>query len=183
MAPTEATRLPMLFTLAVFPTIKHQPVNPRMGEIGIVRVSDLAHVQPIKALKPVESQEIATVAEIPVPEPPKAPEPAPPVSIPSSVNLYTWGNCTYGVASWINVPQDLGNANQWAYNASREGFTVSSVPRVGSVAQTNAGYYGHVALVIGVTDSTVVVREMNYTALGVTSEREAPISEFIYIYF
>lgn len=173
----------MFLTVAVFPTIKHS-VPPKKGEIAIVRVSDLSHTQPLQPIKPIETEQLPVAAEVIAPEPAQAPQPvSQPASTYSSQNLYTWGNCTYGVASWINVPQDLGNANQWAYNASREGFTVSPIPRVGSVAQTTGGYAGHVALVIGVDGDTVTIQEMNYAGLGVTSQRTAPINSFTYIYF
>lgn len=101
----------------------------------------------------------------------------------SGLNDYSWGNCTYGVASWISVPGDLGNANMWAYNANSEGFSVSNIPRVGAVAQTTVGYLGHVAEVIAVDGDTVTVKEMNYNGLGVVDERTTPVSDWTYIYF
>jgi surface antigen len=55
-------------------------------------------------------------------------------------NGYSPGWCTWGVASWVNVPPGLGNANLWAYNAKQMGYVVSSVPKVGSVGQTSAGW-------------------------------------------
>ena len=97
-------------------------------------------------------------------------------------NTYAAGNCTYGVASWVPVPNNWGNANAWASNARSQGYTVSPTPKVGSVATTTAGYYGHVALVIGVTGNTVTIQEMNYAGFGIVSSRSASISEFQYIY-
>lgn len=107
-------------------------------------------------------------------------------SVPQNVsftNSYDWGNCTAGVASWVHVPDDLGNANMWAINAKSEGYEVSDVPQVGSVGQTSAGYWGHVVLVEQVNGDQVYIKEMNAQGLGVVDERWATASDFVYIYF
>jgi len=94
-------------------------------------------------------------------------------------------------ASWCNAPQDSintpwgysrecvswagwrrqqlgrpvygwGNANQWDDGARAAGFRVDSTPEVGAVAQTDAGFYGHVAVVEAVNGGSVTVSEMNY---------------------
>lgn len=98
-------------------------------------------------------------------------------------DTYTPGNCTYGVSSWVVVPQDLGNANTWASQAAAEGYTVSSTPKVGAVAQTSAGAEGHVALVIAINGSQVEVQEMNYEGLGIVDTRWTNITDWSYIYF
>lgn len=100
-------------------------------------------------------------------------------------NGYDYGYCTWYVASRISVPSNWGNANTWAYYAAMSGWTVSSVPRVGSIAQTAAGYAGHVAIVESVnSDGTVTISEMNATAgWGRVDTRKVPISSFEhYIY-
>jgi len=79
-------------------------------------------------------------------------------------NGYAFGYCTWYVASQIPVPSNWGNANTWAYYSALSGWTVSSTPTVGAIAQTSAGYAGHVAIVIGVGDGTVTISEMNATA-------------------
>ncbi|HET9174147.1 MAG TPA: LysM peptidoglycan-binding domain-containing protein [Candidatus Saccharimonadales bacterium] len=66
-------------------------------------------------------------------------------------NGYDYGYCTWYVASRIAVPNNWGNANTWAYYAAAEGWTVSSVPRAGAIAQTPYGYDGHVAIVEAVS--------------------------------
>lgn len=98
-------------------------------------------------------------------------------------NLFEWGNCTWGVASWINVPIS-GNANRWDDNARAKGYQVNPTePLPGAVAQSDAGYYGHVALVLAVAGDTVYVREMNVLGLGVVNESWYPRSHFSsYIY-
>ena len=66
-------------------------------------------------------------------------------------NGYDYGYCTWYVASRIAVPNNWGNANSWAYYASASGWTVSSTPVAGAIAQTPAGYAGHVAVVEAVS--------------------------------
>ena len=96
-------------------------------------------------------------------------------------NGYAYGYCTWYVASRIQVPNNWGNANTWAYYAALSGWTVSSTPTVGAIAQTSAGYAGHVAVVTAVddTDGTVTISEMNATAgWGRVDTRTLPISSF-----
>lgn len=62
-------------------------------------------------------------------------------------NGYDYGYCTYYAAARSGAPSNWGNANTWAYYASLSGWTVSSAPRVGAIAQTSRGYLGHVAIV------------------------------------
>lgn len=100
----------------------------------------------------------------------------------SSGNTYSYGYCTYGVASWVRVPNNWGNANTWASRARAQGYTVNRSPSMGSVATTTAGGLGHVALVIGVDGSRVLVKEMNYKGWNVVSQRWTSASEFVYIH-
>lgn len=99
-------------------------------------------------------------------------------------NGYDYGYCTWYVASRIPVPSNWGNANTWAYYAALSGWTVSSIPRVGSIAQTAAGYAGHVAIVESISGGNVTISEMNATAgWGRVDTRTVPISSFEhYIY-
>jgi hypothetical protein len=108
--------------------------------------------------------------------------PLPVAPVASYSNTYEWGNCTAYVASRVHVPETWGNANTWAYYAAQEGYTVSGVPLVGAVAQTGAGYYGHVALVEAVGDGQVLVSEMNVRGLGVVDQAWYPVGMFNYIY-
>ena len=44
-----------------------------------------------------------------------------------------------------------------------DGYTIDYNPTVGSIAQTDAGYYGHVAFVERVnSDGSILVSEMNW---------------------
>lgn len=95
-------------------------------------------------------------------------------------NLYTPGQCTYGVASRIPIPDNWGNANEWSANAAAQGYTVSDTPKVGSIAQTGGdSYLGHVAIVTAVSpDGSFTVWEENYYGQGVTDERTTSTLEF-----
>ena len=69
---------------------------------------------------------------------------------------YVFGHCTYYVATKIGVPYGLGNANRWDDNAARHGYTLSSLPQPGAIAQTDGfSYYGHVAFVEDVRQNEV----------------------------
>lgn len=99
-------------------------------------------------------------------------------------NGYDYGYCTWYVKNRrADLPNRLGNANQWVYNARNAGFATGSTPQVGAVAQTGAGALGHVAYVEEVySNGTILVSEMNYVAWGVQSTRIASASAFSYIY-
>lgn len=78
-------------------------------------------------------------------------------------NGYDYGYCTWYVATQVAVPTNWGNANTWAYYAALSGWSVSSTPVVGAIAQTSRGYEGHVAVVNAVSaDGTQIqFRDMN----------------------
>jgi surface antigen len=72
-------------------------------------------------------------------------------------NGYDYGYCTWYVANMLPVPNNWGNANTWDNLARVSGWTVSGTPRAGAVAQSNRGYFGHVALVQEVSaDGTMI---------------------------
>ncbi len=100
-----------------------------------------------------------------------------------SGNGYSFGYCTYYVATRRNIPSNWGNANQWYYNAQASGFSVGSKPVPGAIAWTGAGYYGHVAYVESVSGGMVTVSEMNYNGnWDRVTERTVSASSFSYIY-
>jgi len=78
-------------------------------------------------------------------------------------NGYDYGYCTWYVANKVAVPTNWGNANTWAYYGALSGWTVSSVPKAGAIAQTSAGWEGHVAYVEAVSDdgSQIQYSDMN----------------------
>jgi surface antigen len=87
----------------------------------------------------------------------------------------SWGMYNRECVSWAAwrrsdigrpIPGGWGNANQWANSARSAGYTVNSTPEVGAIAQTDAGPFGHVAIVEAIQGSNVVVSEMNYDDEG-----------------
>ncbi|UXR37505.1 CHAP domain-containing protein [Staphylococcus simulans] len=83
----------------------------------------------------------------------------------SGANLYTAGQCTSYAFDRAGgkVGSTWGNANNWANAAAAAGHTVNNIPAAGSIMQSSAGAYGHVAYVEGVnSDGSVRVSEMNY---------------------
>ncbi|MDN8793313.1 CHAP domain-containing protein, partial [Staphylococcus aureus] len=70
----------------------------------------------------------------------------------------------------------LWNANNWDKAAAADGYTNYNIPTVGSIAQTDVGYYGHVLFVERVyNDGIILVSEMNYSAAtGILTYRTVP---------
>jgi N-acetylmuramoyl-L-alanine amidase len=102
---------------------------------------------------------------------------APVITYSSSLNLgsfaanyggngYDYGWCTYYAASRVAVPTNWGNANTWDDYARLSGWTVSTVPVAGAIAQSDAmSYLGHVAYVERVNDDgTIYYSDMNGVA-------------------
>lgn len=88
-----------------------------------------------------------------------------------------WGNCTWYVASYKNVNW-RGNANQWMRNAAAKGHATGSTPTLGAIVQFEGRgynpYYGHVGIVIDMTDTHIIVSDMNYRRLGEVTTRKVP---------
>jgi surface antigen len=81
-------------------------------------------------------------------------------------NGYDYGYCTWYVANRLPVPSNWGNANTWAYYAPSAGWRVSKVPSVGSIAQSTAGYFGHVAVVEAVSDDGTMIKYSDMNGLA-----------------
>ncbi len=86
---------------------------------------------------------------------------------------YGYRNCTDWVAYRVKVaggyvPSGLGNAKTWDDRAPGYGYTVSSTPRQGAAAVSNAGYYGHVMYVESYDPSSgdIVVSDYNRSGTG-----------------
>jgi surface antigen len=73
-------------------------------------------------------------------------------------NAYAYGYCTWYVASRLPVPSNWGNANTWDNLAPLSGWTKSRTPKVGAIAQTDAGYAGHVGIVEAVSDDGTQIK-------------------------
>lgn len=87
-------------------------------------------------------------------------------------------------AAWRTLEEDhvtvyyAGSAYEWARYAKRHGYLVDTNPTPGSVAWTNAGKFGHVAMVEKVLGAYLVVEEYNYLTPGVYSHRVVPATAF-----
>lgn len=98
---------------------------------------------------------------------------------------FPYGYCTWYVAQKRYIPW-AGNAGAWLYNARVAGYATGKTPRVGAIVVTTENrYYGHVALVTGVSGSTFTVSEMNYAGFAkrstrVLSTNSRAIKGFIY---
>lgn len=79
-------------------------------------------------------------------------------------NRFVRGNCTYYVASRIQIPW-LGNANRWIANSKAYGAVVNKTPEVGAILATNESRLGHVAYIESVDGDTFTISEWNYAGL------------------
>ena len=105
-------------------------------------------------------------------------------------NLYDWGQCTWHT---FNRRAQIGkpistywwHAYNWDNAARADGYTVDRNPTVGSILQSDAGYFGHVAFVERINgDGSVLVSEMNFTGNpGYTTYRTIPASQVGYYNF
>lgn len=86
------------------------------------------------------------------------------------------GYCTYYVASRMRITFG-GNAKNWLANARASGYVVSKepAPRT-SVVTTDNRRYGHVAYVEEVTDTAILVSEMNFVGFNKINQRWIPIN-------
>jgi surface antigen/regulator of replication initiation timing len=77
-----------------------------------------------------------------------------------------------------------GNANRWPTNARNAGIPVDGEPRVGDVAISLSGYYGHAMYVERVnSDGTIKVSQYNYGIRGEYSEMTISKSGLYFIHF
>lgn len=76
-----------------------------------------------------------------------------------------------------------GNANEWPGNARAAGIPVDGNPRVGDVAISMSGYYGHAMYVEAVDGNRVYVSQYNYSVRGEYSEMWVNIGSLQFIHF
>ena len=81
-------------------------------------------------------------------------------------NGYDPGWCTWYAASQVGVPSNWGNANTWDDYAPSSKWTVSSRPKVGAVAQTDAGWAGHVGVVEAVSADGKMIKYSDMNGLA-----------------
>lgn len=101
--------------------------------------------------------------------------------------------CTSFVAWKLNVDGGInfnnryksrhwGNANNWDDTARGAGFTVDNNPTIGSIAQSDAGGYGHVAWVSDVKGNKVQIEEFNFNNRLEYHTRSVSKNQFRYIH-
>lgn len=82
------------------------------------------------------------------------------------------GQCTWYVNyKRPDLPNGMGNANQYLSSARAKGLPTGSVPRPGAVMVTAESAFGHVTYVEAVNGDSIVVTEMNYLGPGKVSRR------------
>jgi surface antigen len=92
---------------------------------------------------------------------------------------YVAGKNNHDMPYWGGV----GNANQWDDNARAAGLPVDSNPTVGSIAVSNAGFYGHVMYVEAVSGNTIYVSQYNASFDGQYSETWKYTTGLVFIHF
>jgi surface antigen len=108
-----------------------------------------------------------------------------------------WGYYNRECTSWVawrlssrngfTMPRAIGHANMWDDALGRLGYRIDNIPSVGSIAQTDAGQYGHVAWTSALGNSTVTIEEYNFRISsayppGSWGSRTVPVSAFRYIH-
>jgi peptidoglycan hydrolase CwlO-like protein len=112
------------------------------------------------------------------------PTPVPPVTGGGGGNYrpdpgsYPYGQCTWYVKSYFGsrVGDFWGNGGQWGASAAADGYRVDSSPAPGTVAVFGPGVagasgYGHVAVVVAVSGSSITIKEMNYAGISGVNTR------------
>jgi len=102
---------------------------------------------------------------------------------------FYWGNCTWYVAQYKNVNWS-GNAKDWLRNAKSKGHSTGSTPGLWAIVVFHGKWYnpvyGHVGIVIDVTATEIIVKDMNYRRLNEVTVRKVPktdraIQWYIYV--
>lgn len=79
---------------------------------------------------------------------------------------YDRGWCTYYASAKAGAPGGWGNANTWHLYAPLSGWTVSTTPRVGAVAQNSYGWAGHVGVVDAVSADGTMIKYSDMNGLA-----------------
>lgn len=93
-------------------------------------------------------------------------------------SAYAYGYCTWYVAGRVSVPSNWGNANTWDEGAALSGWTVSSIPRVGAIGQSDRGAEGHVAVVEAVSADGTMIKYADMNGLAGWG-REGRTADFV----
>jgi surface antigen/peptidoglycan hydrolase CwlO-like protein len=77
----------------------------------------------------------------------------------------------------------VGNANQWDDNARAAGIAVDDNPTPGSIAISNAGFYGHAMYVEAVNGNQIYVQQYNQQLTGQYSEGWRYSTGLVFLHF
>lgn len=77
----------------------------------------------------------------------------------------------------------VGNANQWDNNAINAGIPVDNNPTPGSIAISNAGFYGHSMYVEAVNGNQIYIKQYNQQLTGQYSEGWRYTTGLVFIHF
>ena len=130
--------------------------NTQLDNPDIIHVGDLITI-------PEPSEQLSREIPVQVALPAVTPGVAPQMSYDAG-NTYDYGYCTWYVKNkrGASLPNGLGNANRWYWNAQRTGLPVGTEPRVGAVGTTTAGSLGHVVYVESIDGGgKITISEMN----------------------
>ena len=85
----------------------------------------------------------------------------------NSARDYGWRNCTDFAAFRMKVPAGWGNAIAWDVSARKDlsHWAIDARPHVGDIAQSDAGTFGHVAVVSSTRSGEVLLEEYNQGAV------------------
>jgi len=148
----------------------------------IIQIPELNEVVPPRVVEaPVAVPEVK-VAPTPTPVPETVIE-RPKTFSNVSGNGYDPGQCTWYVKNMRpDLPNNLGDANEWYFNAQAQGLSVGEVPQAGAAAPRKYG--NHVVYVHSVNnDGTITISEMNYNWVKYeTRTVNKPASDYYYIY-
>jgi len=112
-------------------------------------------------------------------------------NIPQDSVVDDWNMYNRECVSWaaFNIDRhgesanNYGDAKYWDDNARNNGYRVDNSPTSGSIAQTDAGTHGHVAIVDSVHGSTATVEDYNWNGDGHYLVHDINVGDFRYIHF
>ncbi len=133
------------------------------------------YLEPIKMMAPMAQTTLAPIATVSTIMPVDN-------SGSTSGNLYPLYECTWYVKSRRpDIPNRLGNANLWFNELRAMGWAVGYTPRAGAIGQ-EIGHIHVVYIEYVNPDGSVHLSERNYDWHGSFRYRDAPASDFEYIY-
>lgn len=179
-----ATILCLSLGLSIGSRTSHEPISRQIGSLPVLSASSIKLVPAKTTVISTASAITATAATGRLPS-----DTSNPAGSLASIGSgsYSFGQCTYYVATRRYVPKGWGNASEWLGHAKAAGFHTDNIPVNGAIAWSSVGWVGHVAYVEQVAGGKVLITEMNnWGASGGgwnrVDKRWAAVSDFKYIY-